>query len=531
MPRRILTLQSTKTALWLRALDRTTAHLVPGTDGAVFPFWSPDNKSIGFFAGDKLQRIDVANGTLATICDAHRGWGGAWTSEGQIIFSIFGFGLRRVSASGGTPLPLTTLNVSRSEGLHLWPQVLPGGGFLVFVQSNRPENTGVYAGSLARPDLRVHLLTTDTKAVYASGAGGRDYLIWQREGILVAQEFDARALRLNGEVRSFGDRVAIFGGGLMNAAASGNLLLYGNAGSEMQFTWFDRTGKRLGRLGESGEYVYFRLSPNGRRAVAARTKPDGRDLWVVEADRGVANRLTASPGQKGYPVWSSNGRAILFASSAPYNLFGKMVERGDEYRLTQSLNYQVPNDVSRGGRFLLYTEIGAATGFDLWTLSVGPEGKPVANAKPRPYLQTQFNECNGRFSPELDPRSVAYQSDESGRYEVYVDSFPEGRDKTPISMGGGRYPQWSPDGRELFYVSPDGKLMKVSIKRKADAIEPLAPSELFALPIIETGLCPYEAAPDGQRFLVRAAVEKQAGEPLTLIVNWPALLKKRTDAQ
>jgi Tol biopolymer transport system component len=321
----------------------------------------------------------------------------------------------------------------------------------------------------------------------------------------------------------------VFGGGLMNAAVSGGLLLCGNAGTVMQFTWFDRTGKRLGMLGESGEYVYFRLSPDGHRAVAARTKPDGRDLWLVEVDRGVANRFTASPGQKGYPVWSSDGRTILFAASggALYNLFGKPVAGGgDEHRLTPSSNYQVPNDSSRDGRFLLYTEIGASTGFDLWILPVTSDGKPAPNAKPRPYLRTQFNEWNGRFSPEPEPRWLAYESDESGRNDVYVDAFPEPHNKVPISTGGGRYPQWSPDGRELFYVSPDGKLMEVALKRGTDSIGLSSPHELFALPITETGLSPYEVAPDGKRFLVRATPEKQAVQPLTLIVNWPALLKK-----
>ena len=420
-----------KVELWLRPLGATEAHKVPGTEGAVFPFWSPDSKSVAFFAEGKLQRVDMSGGKPTTICDVSRGWGGAWTSDGQIIFSAFGFGLRRVNSTGGTPSPFTTLDASRGEGLHLWPQMLPGGRFLVFVQSQKREHAGVYVASLAKPDKRVLVLNTDAKALYASGGDGRDYLVWQQAGILVAQEFDVRELKMRGDVRTLGDPVAVFGGGLMNASVSGTLILCGNAGTLMQFTWFDRAGKRLGMFGEPDEYVHFRLSPDGRRAVAARNKPDGRDLWLVEADRGVANRLTASFGQKGYPVWSSNGRTILFASSAPYNLYGQSIDGGgEEHRITQSSNYQVPNDWSRGGRYLLYTEIGAGTGFDLWTLAITPDGKPAQNAQPRPYLRTQFNELNGRFSPEAEPRSIAYESDESGIYHVYVDAFPRAQSKT-----------------------------------------------------------------------------------------------------
>src|SRR6185295_5276615 len=159
----------------------------------------------------------------------------------------------------------------------------------------------------------VQLLTTDAKALYSSGSDGKDYLVWQRSGLLVAQEFDALALRLTGEARTLVDRVAVFGGGLMNAAVSGELLLCGHASPVMQFTWFNRQGKRLATLGEPGQYVYFRLSPDGRRVVAARAKPEGRDLWLLDADRGAASRLTSSPGLKGYPVWSPDGSTILFA--------------------------------------------------------------------------------------------------------------------------------------------------------------------------------------------------------------------------
>jgi Tol biopolymer transport system component/predicted Ser/Thr protein kinase len=518
------------TALWVRPLDGTTARLIRGTDGAAYPFWSPDSKSIAFFAPGKLERVDLAGGTPLVICDANRGYGGAWTSDGQIIFGALGFGLRRVLASGGTPSPLTTLDALRSEGGHNWPQALPKGRFLFWVLSEKPENTGIYVASLTKPNERVHLLTTDAKALYVSGDDGRDYLVWQRAGTLVAQEFDTAALQLTGEVRILADRVAMSGAGLMNAAVSSKLLLYSDASPVSQFTWFDRAGKRLGIVGDSGEYQTFRLSPDGRRLLAARARPGGRDLWLLDADRGVASLFTSTPGIKNYSAWSSDGRTIIFASGSPFNLFREAaVGGGDEQRLIKSARYQFPTDWSRDGRFVLYTELGTGTGYDLWILPVTPEGKVAPDAKATPYLRTQFNERLGRFSPESEPRWVAYGSDESGRPEIYVDAFPEPRNKVQISTGGGDFPEWSPVGGELFYLSPGLKLMQVSLKRGTDSIEPSSPRELFALPIINDGYSPYEVALDGQRFLVRAT--PQAGQPLTLIVNWPALMKKGAAAQ
>jgi Tol biopolymer transport system component len=308
-------------------------------------------------------------------------------------------------------------------------------------------------------------------------------------------------------------------------------LLYSDAGTASQLTWLDRAGRRRGVVGEPGVYFYFHLSPDGRRVVLVRAKPGGRDFWVVDANRGVANWFTSTPGLKGYPVWSPDGRTIVFASGAPFNMFRKPAAgAGDEQRLIQSSNFQFPTDWSRDGRFLLYTEIAAGTGSDLWILPVTPDGRAAPDAKPRPYLRTQFSERNGRFSPEPNPRWVAYESDESGHTEIYVDAFPKPRNPLRISSGGGVFPEWSPDGRELFYLTPDSKLMEASLKRDPDSIEPSPPRELFALPIVNDGYRPYEVAPDGQKFLVRATPEKQVTQPLTLIVNWPALLRKGSPA-
>ena len=526
-----------KTALWVRTLDAPSARPLAGTGGAYYPFWSPDGKSIGFFAAGKLQRVDLAGGSPLAICDmpGGNGRGAAWTSDGRIVLGSLA-GLFQVPASGGTPSPLTTVDAAHGEGSHRWPQLLPGGRFLYWVRSGRSEDNAVYAASFAKPGERVKLVNTDAAAFYAPGGDGKNYLLWTRGGTLVARELDVATLRLTGEPHPVADpvgKISLIGGTNAAVSASG-VLLYGSANTSSRFNWLDRAGKLAGGVGEPGEYGAFRLSADGRRAVTSRDAPGGTDLWLLEVQRGVSSRFTFHPGTNAYPVWSPDGRTILFSSTGAQtgaqNLFRKESSgAGNEQRLSQSPNIQDPTDWSGDGRWALFHEVAPETAFDLWVLPMTAEAKPAGQAKP--YLRTPFNESWGRFSPEPSPRWVAYQSDESGRYEVYIQAFPEPRGKFQISTGGGQYPEWGPGGRELFYVSPDFKLMAVGLKLGADSVEPSTPRELFPLPIVDNGFSPYDTAPDGQRFLVRAVPQQQASQPLTVIVNWPALLKQGAAAQ
>jgi len=517
-----------KSGLWTRALDGGAARLIAGTEGAAYPFWSPDSNALAFFAGGKLSRVDLAEGAPSPICDYGSGpRGGAWSGDGCIIYALLAGGLFQVSTSRGTPTPLTTLDASLGENSHRWPQILPGGRFLYFVRSEKPENSGVYVASLAQPADRRRLLTTDANALFAPGGDGRDYLLWLRGGTLMAQELDAGALKFKGEPRPVADPVANIGNmGQMNVAVSaGGVLLYGAFNLTSQFTWLDRMGKRLGVVGEPNEYGIFRLSPDGSRIAAARDRPGTTDVWLLDVDRGVSSRFTSNAGQ--YPIWSPDGRTIAFSSRAPWNLFRQDASgAGNEQRLSNSPNIQLATDWSPDGKWGLFLEIVPDTGRDLWVLPMTPNEGKMAEDKPRPYLRTRYNESNGRFSPEPPPHWVAYQSDESGPQEVYIDAFPLPRVKTMISTGGGLYPQWGAGGRELFYVSPDFKLMVVDLNLKVDSVKPSAPRELFRLPVVDDGYCPYDAAPDGRRFLVRATPEHGASRPLTVIVNWPALLKE-----
>jgi Tol biopolymer transport system component len=221
----------------------------------------------------------------------------------------------------------------------------------------------------------------------------------------------------------------------------------------------------------------------------------------------------------------------VFRSGPPSNLYRKEASgAGPEQRITESANNPIPNDWSRDGRLLLFFEIAPETHRDVWVVPVTADGKPEEDAQPRPYLRTRFNEWQARFSPEPNPRWVAYVSDESGRDEVYIQAFPEPRGKWPISTGGGRHPRWNSDGRELYYVAPDGKLMVVSLKLGADSVDASVPRTLFTMVWDDGGFSMYDVGPDGQRFLVRTPIET-GSQPLQVILNWPALLKKGTAAQ
>src|SRR5882724_2288959 len=522
-----------KIGLWVRPLDSVRARLLVTAGDVVSPFWSPDSSSIGFFAGGKLQRVDLAGGSPFTICDAvGSNRSAAWSSDGRIIVATLASGLIQVPASGGAPAPLTTQDPSRGQGFHFWPQVLPGGRFLYWARDDKTGQAGVYAASFAKPAEPLHLLNSDTNALYAPGGDGKDYLLWLRGGTLLAQEFDASTFKLAGEPHALADPVSQIGltAPQQNVAVSASgQLLYSAANTSGQFTWLDRNGKRLGVVGEPGEYGSFRLSPDGRRILTARARRGGSDMWLLDVERGAASPFTdAGSDAHGYGAWSPDGRTIVFNTGLAHSsLFFKDVGGDGEGKpTTESPTLRIPFDWSRDGRFVLYAEVAPGTGLDLWVLPVTREGRPAADLKPRPYLRTPFYESHGRFSPETNPRWIAYTSDESGRYEIYIDTFPERRHKTPISTGGGLYPVWGAGGRELYYVSPDLKLMAVSLKLGPDFAEPSAPRELFPLPAVDTGFSPYDVAPDGQRFLVRATPQQQAAEPLTVIVNWPALMKK-----
>jgi Tol biopolymer transport system component len=310
------------------------------------------------------------------------------------------------------------------------------------------------------------------------------------------------------------------------AVSSNGLLLHGAFGDLTRFAWFDRTGKVLKELGEPVDSNFmYRLSPDTRHIAVQRNTVGLSDLWLMDTERGVPSRFTADTAHPTHPLWSPDGRTILFAHFGLTDLLRKAANGiGDEQLVAHRPNVVFPIDWSGDGQWVLTREVAPDTGNDLWILPVTPDGRMREGAQPKPYLRTPFIEDYGRFSPEPSPRHVAYESDESGRYEVYIDAFPEPRGKRRISTGGGRFPQWGAGGRELFYTSLELKLMAVNLKVGPDSVEPAAPHELFQLPVFNgSAVSPYEGTPDGQRFLVLTSPEPES-QALTLIVNWPALL-------
>ena len=516
-------------SLWLRSLDGTTASPLHGTETGEMPFWSPDGRFLAFFAGGRLQRLDVAGGTIFDICITPRAFGGAWSSDGRILVGLTGGTIAVVAASGGTLMPLTHFDAAMGDVAHVWPQVLPGGHFLYWSASKVAGNNGViYAASFEKPDERVKLVTSDTGAVYASNGDRQGYLLWQRNGALVAQAFDGTTLTLSGDPRPIADAVGTVGSlAYLGVAVSANGTLIHAAPDLQQLTWFERSGKPLGTLGDPGQFWSFlRFSPDGKQVATTRIET-GRELWVLDVEHGTSRRTTFDSGGGFTPIWSPDGRTILFVGDNITALYRKDVKGGGpDQRLSGGTVADIfLTDWSRDGRFALNNRVTLETRQDIWVVRVTPDGRLDAAEQPRPYPRTPVNEYAGRFSPEPNPRWVAYQSDENGRNEIYVQSFPEPRGPHRISVNGGRLPQWGPGGRELFYASLDNKVMVARLELGSDTVGVSTPQELFAIPAESF----FEVAPDGQRFLVNLPDPRPP--PLTVIVNWPALMKQPPPGQ
>ena len=510
--------------VWTRRLDETQARSVPGTMGASYAFWSPDGRSIGFTVGNSMRRVDLATGSTIVLCQVNALRGALWGTNGEILFGTNATGLLAVPATGGTPRRVTEPDVQLREGFHGFPQRISDDRILFFARSELPERTGIYTAPLTNLNQRTFLLQTEANALYGGAPDGRRYLLWTRGGTLLAQPFDPRTTSLVGEARGLGGSIGSAGiTGSINATASlAGTLVFSSSSVTSQFTWFDRSGQRSGTVGESGDYNTFDLSLDGRRIVASLDRPGGSDLWLIDTTReGLGTRLTARAATSVYPVWSPDASAVVFGSEALNNVYVKSLSGGEERRLNVSLRTELPMDWSADGSSVLIYQYGASdTGRDLAVVPMTGNGGP-----PVPYLQTPFNEWWARFAPVSPTTWVAYQSDESGEWEVYIDSYPKAGNRRRISTGGGQFPHWSPGGRELFFVAPGSMLMSTAITFRSDGVDSSAPKPLFRLPAVDTGRSPYEIAPDGERFLVRAT-PPGALATLTVVVNWPRLLPR-----
>jgi eukaryotic-like serine/threonine-protein kinase len=516
-----------QTGLWVRPLDGAPRLLFPATGGAVgHPFWSPDGQSIVYSTLGKVQRINLAGGAPVILWEGPETHGGVWLPSGRMVLSGDRSGLMQAPSPGGTLTRLTELDASSQEVQHVFPQALPGDRLLYLAESGVPGNSAIYAISLAKPSERVRVLSTNTNALYASG-----YLLWWNGGSLVAQKFDPATFKLGEEPHSLAEGVALQEGRKMNVAVSANgYLLYDPSALRRQLQWFDSSGKTLGPAGDRTDVGMFRLSSDGRRiAFVTGNQNVDNAVWVVD-EHGLASRVTSQPAAFNSPIWSPDGQHMVVTIRSPeFNLFRMDANgSGGPLRLTRSPN-NFATDWSRDGRSILFWESTPATKIDLWVLPVTPQGVP--DGKPRPYLRTPSIEAWGRFSPEASPRWVAYQSNESGRVEVYIRAFPEAGRPFRISPGGGSFPAWGPDGRELYYETLESKLAVASLKFGAGSVQVSAPRELFDLPPSGSGsgAPPFDISPDGKRFLVRVETRRDSG--LTLVTNWPALIRTGSAAR
>jgi eukaryotic-like serine/threonine-protein kinase len=516
---------SGKALLWIRSLDSLTMQPLSGTDGAVWPFWSPDSRSIAFFAGGKLKKIEVSGGPAQILCDTGNGAGGTWNSDGVIIFAPdTASALYRISSSGGVQAPITALDQTRQEVSHKYPQFLPDGKhFLYLAQSTRAENSAIYVGALDSKETKF-VLNTRAKAAFMPPG----YMLFLRDRTLMAQSFDATKLLLTGEPFPLAEQVgfnAVLGNAAFSVSENGTLTYMSGSIGGGQPALYDRAGKRLSSVSPTGEYFNLFFSPDEKRVAAAMSDPQtgARDIGLLDIARGSPTRFTLDPSEDFLPIWSPDGSRIVFVSDrdGTGNLYQKSASgAGNEELLFKSNERKWPGDWSRDGRFIICTNLSQKTKNDLWVLPMTGEQKPFS------YLQTTYNEDHPRFSP--DGRFVAYTSDESGRWEVYVQTFPVSGGKWIVSTNGGAQPRWRRDGKEIFFMAPDRKIMVADTKLEGDIFEAGVPKVLFQTNVVSypNPRNVYDVSADGQRFVIITPPEETSSTPITVVANWTADLKR-----
>jgi eukaryotic-like serine/threonine-protein kinase len=517
--------------IFVRPLDQVTARPLAGTDGARYPFWKPDGREIGFFADGKLKRIALGSGGVEVVADAPNGRGGTWNSDGVVVFAPTGGGvlMRVMATTRGTPVPVTQL--PSGPGAHRFPQFLSDGRHFLFLGGTPSgESQNMYVGSLEGGEAK-RVLAAKSVAVFAPPSS----LLWVEEGVLVAQHFDQARAVVSGEPIPVAQDVGLDEGvyrGAFAVSATGVLAHRASHGERRQLTWVDRRGVARGTVGPPDESGLSgaELAPDGKRVAVIRTVQGNTDVWLIDTGRGVPSRLTFHPGLDGFPLWSWDGTRVVFASgrNGPPGLFEKAASgAGDDRPLLVSGEPKVPLDSSADGQWLLYNTRHPKTGLDIWAAPMARDREPV------PITQSSFDETAGQFSP--DGRWVAYQSNESKPVQIYIQPFPGPGGPRQVTTAGGSQPRWRPDGKELFYVGLDGRLMAVPIAVGADrqleagTAVALFRTQLATGPNINSGgngsKAQYAVAPDG-RFLMNMTLEAPTAPPITVVLNWDAALKK-----
>jgi hypothetical protein len=505
--------------LWVRDFDSLDARPLPGTENAAMPFWSPDSRLIAFFTPSRLKVIQVSGGPCRDLADVVVGKGGTWNRDGIIVFCPRPVGvLHQIPAGGGTPRPVTSLDTARGEIFHGFPQFLPDGRrFLYFAACSRPGESSIRVGSVDS-DVSKLLVAAETSALYALVFGGRSgCLLFICHQSLLAQSLDPETLELRGEPEIVAAEVRYRRWGQASVSVSGDgLLLYrGGANENHQFTWVDRQGAPVSTVGPrnsfpSSPHYSFNLSPDDRRvAIHRHDDPDTAlaTIWIMDLSRGDMLWRFTDPGgaqPEFCPVWSSNGEELVFSTGDDrgMRLLSRYIRGGSADFIVDTKGPKFPTDWSGDGRFIAYNSQEPDYRYQhAWVASSSPAHQPY------PLLEHAHNEGSVRFRPlpaRGAPRWVAYTSDETGRFEIYIRSFSDAGHKWRISNEGGFMPQWRRDGQELFYVAPDGTLMALAVNPEASEIG--NPHKLFVTGLhlhsdSSSWMNQYGVAKDGQRLL------------------------------
>ena len=514
--------------IWLRSIDQVAARPLAETEHAQLPFWSPDSRWLGFFAEGKLKKIPVAGGPAQVLTDVADAFGGSWGAEGSIVFAKLSSAIFRVSSGGGTVTAVT--KVDTIVKAHRWPQFLPDGRhFLFHVQGGEPEHRGIYVGSLDGATQKF-LIRTESSAIYAWPG----YVLYVDGDTLLGQAFDSTRLEVSGEPFTVAEHVGRSTGFNIGASASGTgMLAYAAAVLHRgRLTWFDRAGNSLNSVGAEGDYSDFRLSPNGETLAASLVDPKAwnPDIWLIDLMRGGPSRFTVGSALNAAPVWSPDGARIVFRTNreGQTELYAKSAAGGgnEEAVLTNETQHAAgidsPNlvcsDWSPDGRYVIGSAPQQATGDDLWLIPLGGDRKPFK------FLGPPSDQIHANFSP--DGRYVAYSSNESGRFQVYVQTFPLSDRKWQVSTDGGYEPRWRTEGREIYYLSEDRKLMAVAIGAGPSFDVPRMLFQTRVPEGITSRRTHYVPSRDGQRFLVNTQNLDEALSPITVVLNWQADLKK-----
>jgi eukaryotic-like serine/threonine-protein kinase len=508
-----------KSQIWIRPLEALTPRPVPGTEGATLrPFWAPDSRHIGFMADGKLKKVDVSGAPPQTICDAPTGADGAWSPDGVILFDGQASDpIRRVPASGGTPQKAVGGEGSASVG---WPSFLPDGRHFLYFEFGGAQREGrLMVGSLDGGDKPKQVLNVDSLGQYAAPG----FILYVKEGTLVAQPFDASSLKVAGEPIPIAEEMGATSNGLadFSVSANGALVYRGGVSSETRLVWVDRAGKELSEVDKPASYDTTALSPDGALLAMGIADPrsNNNDLWIRDLARGVTSRFTFDPGDDNDPLWSPGGDRVVFTSDRKGvpSLFEKTASgTGAETELWSCGDTLFASDWSRDGRFIAVNRIAAKTGVDIWIFPTDGRSKPF------PFIQSPFTDVLPSFSP--DGRYVAYTSNETGRGEVYVRQFPGPGGKWQVSANGGGESHWSADGKSIYYLAA-GKMMAAPVQTDG-SFSAGVPQPLFTA-TVQPGprRNKFIVTRDGQKFLLLSPVGREQVAPMTVVLHWPAALK------